>query len=141
MNPDYTQLGYDISLTRSDNLISNTQELDPLAFESFAPEISGSKLTGFVKSQDGRLQLNLDENYLVITDGVVERIRLGKLADGSYGLLIKDNNAKNLMQVGDINFIQSIGEVFKLDFEEEQILIKDQGGRVVLLLGKQVGGF
>ena len=86
--------------------------------------------------------MNLDEDTFIVTDGVVERVRLGKQTDGSYGLLIKDENDNILMQItGTKNLLQSPSTNLSIDFNEEQLLIKNDGGTPIILLGKQVNGF
>lgn len=138
---DYEQAGFDGNLIRPDNQMVAGQEIDPLAFEQLTQDISGSKLSGFIKSQDGQLQMDLDNNSFMVTDGVVERVRLGQLLDGTYGLLIKDNNDQTLIQIGSTNLIQSPDGSLLIDFDNTQLLVKDSGGTPIILLGKQVGGF
>lgn len=133
-NQDYTQLGYDVSLTRTDNLTTN--QVDPLEFEQNTPEISGAKLEGVIQSQDGRVKIDLDENTIIISDGVVETVRLGKLADETYGFLIQDKNGNTLMQIGENNFIQSGNQRTKLDFNLNKLTVKDEGGLTRLVLGE-----
>ena len=137
----WDNIGYNENLTRSENLPTDTQELDPLQFEQFAPEFSGSKLSGVLSSQDGRVKLDLDNNTIIISDGVVERVRLGRQSDDSYGIIIKDKNGNTLMQFNDARQIIQVGsENVQIDFDNEYILISEGGiGRV--LLGKDLGGF
>lgn len=135
----YTDIGYNQWLTREENISS--QQFDPAQVEQMIPEMSASKLSGFIKSQNGLLQMDLDNNSFVVTDGVVERVRLGKQNDGTYGLLIKDNNDQVLMQIGETNLIQSPDGSLLIDFDNTQLLVKDEGGTPIILLGKQVGGF
>ena len=134
----WDEIGFSEGLTRTENLQQEGfQELDPLQFEQFAPELSGSKLTGIVKSQNGKLELDLDGEKLVITDGVIERVRLGKQTDDSYGLVIKDINGNILMQItGDINFIQSSNQRTKLDFVANKLTIKEEGGLTRVVIGE-----
>ena len=114
-----------------------TQQLDPLQFEQYTPEFSGSKITGVLSSQDGRIKIDLDNNTIIISDGVEERVRLGELSDDSVGLLIKDVNGNVLMQIsGDTNIIQSSNKHIQLDFFEERLLIKDQSNTPRVLIGK-----
>ena len=136
----WDQIGYSEYLTREENLISSSQELDPLAFDNFAPELSGSKLTGLIQSQDGRVKLDLDNNSLIISNGVVESVRLGKLDDGTYGLQIQDKNGNLLMRIGDRNFIQSPTGAFKADFDAENITASENGTPLALF-GRQDNGF
>src|SRR3990167_5696361 len=100
MNPnqDYTQLGYDISLTRTDNLTTN--QVDPLEFEQNTPEISGAKLQGVIESRSGRLKIDLDNDALIVSDGVIDALRFGKLADDTYGFEIQNKDGKQLMRIG-----------------------------------------
>ena len=51
MNPtqDYTNLGYDITLTKSDNL-QEVQEFDPLQIDQLIPELSGSKIVDYAST-------------------------------------------------------------------------------------------
>ena len=137
----WDNIGYNENLTRSENLPTDTQELDPLQFEQFAPEFSGSKLSGVLSSQDGRVKLDLDNNTIIISDGIVERVRLGRQSDDSYGIIIKDKNGNTLMQFNDARQLIQVGsENVQIDFDNEYILISEGGvGRV--LLGKDLGGF
>lgn len=144
MNPnqDYTNLGYDITLTKSANLQQEGFiELDPLQFEQSTPEFSGSKLTGLIQSKDNRIKLDLDNNTLIISDGVVERIRLGKQSDDSYGFILKDKNGNILLQFNDLgNLIQSPDQNSKLDFDNNNYTVSENG-IPRLIIGFQQNGF
>ncbi len=131
----WNDIGFSETLVREDT-VATQQELDPLQFESFAPELSASKLTGLMQSQDGKVLLNLDENFIVISDGTEERIRLGKLKDGTFGIELKDQQGNSLMRIGDVNVIKSADNTMELDFDETRILIRDIGGTPRVLLGK-----
>mgnify|MGYP001587424957 FL=1 len=137
----YIDIGFTVNLIRSDLLPAEGEVLDPLAFEQLAPEFSGGKLTGILSSQDGKVKINLDENFIVISDGTEERARLGKLPDGSYGILIKDKSGNKLFEFGSINLIQAPSGNLQMDFDEERILVKDVGGTPRVLIGKDTGGF
>src|SRR3972149_5908345 len=103
----YLDLGFSENLSIA--TIGSGDQLDPLAFEQFTQEISGSKLSGLLQSQDGRVKVDLDNNTIIISDGIVERIRLGKQSDDSYGFLLKDQNGNTLIQVGgNTNIIKSL---------------------------------
>lgn len=133
----WDQIGFTEGLTRSENLPTVTPDMDPLQFEQFAPEFSASKLTGSLKSQDGKVELDLDGEKLIITDGVIERVRLGRQSDDSYGLIVKDINGNTLMQItGDINFIQSSNGRTKLDFVANKLTIKEVGGLTRVVIGE-----
>lgn len=135
----YLDLGFNENLSLA-NTVDQPQQMDPLAFEQLTPQIPGAKLSGLIQSQDGRVKLDLDNNSLIISDGVVEAVRLGKLSDGTYGLLIKDKNGNKLMQMGDINFIQSPTGAFKADFDAENITASENETPIALF-GKQENGF
>lgn len=136
----WADIGFNENLSIAD-VGQQGQQLDPAQVEQMIPEMSASKLSGFIKSQNGQLQMDLDGNSFVVTDGVVERVRFGKLLDGTYGLLIKNNNDQTLMQIGEKNIIQSPDQAMLLDFDNTQFLIKDAGLNPIILLGKQVNGF
>lgn len=138
----WDQIGFTENLVREDTQGAQTQQLDPLQFEQNTPEFSGSKLTGLLQSRSGRLQINLDEDYFISSDGVQERFRLGKQLDGSYGLIIKDENGNILMNItGSTNLIQSPDKSLEINFNTTQLLIRDAGGLVRVLLGKDISGF
>lgn len=113
-----------------------SQQLDPLAFEQFTQEISGSKLSGLLQSQDGRVKVDLDNNTIIISDGIVERVRLGKQADDSYGFILKDKSGNILIQFNDlVNLIQSPDTKLKLNFDNNNLTVSDDGG-IRVILGK-----
>ena len=138
----WDQIGFTENLVREDTQGIQTQQVDPLQFEQNTPEFSGSKLTGLLQSRDGRVQVNLDENYIIISDGIQERVRLGKQSDGAYGLLVKDENGNQLMNItGATNLLQSADKSLEINFNETQIVVRNAGGTPVVLMGKQIGGF
>lgn len=133
---DYTSSGYNEFLQTPNPAQIGGDQLDPLTFEQVTPQISGSKIEGALSSQNGRLTLDLNENFFTVSDGVVDRVRMGKLEDGSYGLLIKDNNGNSLLQAGDTNVMQSGSGNIVLDFDNQQLIIKDEGGTPRVVVGK-----
>lgn len=132
----WNDIGYTENLIREDFEVEQDQQIDPLAFEQNTPDFSGSKLTGLIQSQNGKLQMNLDENYFFVTDGVQERARLGKLEDGTYGILIKNQEGKELLKFGDKNIIKSPDDSLELNFDETQLIVRNEGGTPLVLLGK-----
>lgn len=92
----YLDIGFTENLLREETLPDQTQQLDPLQFDQFAPEFSGSKLTGLLQSQTGKLQVDLDNDVIIISDGVQERGRFGRQSDGTYGVIIRDKNGNIL---------------------------------------------
>lgn len=140
----YQDVGFDEFLNRIDNTPqAQTQELDPLAFDTFAPEISGSKVQGgVITSPDGRTNLDLDQGNFRVNNGVQDLVNFGILPDGSIGLLIQDSQGNILMKVTEGEFfLQSPLKTSKLDLIADQYTVRDQFQRLVVLLGKDPQGF
>lgn len=140
----YLDNGYDEFLTRIEPVSQiQSQEVDPLQFDSFTQQISASKLQGGVMlSPDGKIKMDLDQGYFLVSDGVQELVRFGTLPDGSIGLLIKDNQGNTLMQVSQgVFLLQSSDKAMSIDLIATQLLVRDAQQRVRLLLGKDPGGF
>ncbi len=141
----YTDIGFDENL----NLINptsgsgNSQELAPLESDTYTQEISGSKIQGGVLgSPDGRLGLDLDQGLFRISNGVQNLINFGILPDGTIGLLIQDSQGNILMKVSEGEFyLQSPLKTSRLDLIADQYTVKDEFGRLVVLLGKDPQGF
>src|SRR3990167_2206195 len=80
----YDNIGYNENLTRSENLPTESQQLDPLQFENFAPQISGTKIEGgIIKSRNGILILDTSwqEDFRTInTLTITESITVPSLA-------------------------------------------------------------
>lgn len=135
----YLDIGFDENLMRVESTPqSNSQELDPLAFDSFTQQISGSKVQGgVISSPDGKTKFDIENGVFKVNNGMEDLVSLGLLSDGSYGLLIKNNEGKILMQVtSDVILLQSPNENFQADFIEERILAKDDKGLPRALFGK-----
>jgi hypothetical protein len=117
---DYTDLGYD-DIIKAQNKTNSTNQSLPYVtkpeFDSSYEGVPGQKVQGGTTSSvDGRLNFNLEEGYISSETGVGQVLRLGKQADGSYGLLISDEQGNPLLNVtGDNNFIQSPDGKIKLD--------------------------
>jgi hypothetical protein len=142
----YTDLGFNEFLTRDfapSAQQQNSQELDPLQFDSFTQQISASKLQGGVMlSPDGKIALDLDQGFFRVSNGLEELVRLGTLPDGTVGLLIKDSQGNQLLQISEgSNIIQSSGKTMTIDLINEQLLIRDAQGNIRVLIGKDPGGF
>ena|SRR3990167_8471932 len=134
--PDYTDAGFDDYLLRP--LTAGYTEQIGLDSSSSYEQISGSQVKGdAIVSINKRLNIDLQNDSFIITDGNINRIELGKLEDGTIGLIIRDDQGNSLMQIsGAVNKIQSPNSHLELDFNEERILIKDEGGIPRILLGK-----
>lgn len=132
----YLDAGYDEFLSREASAPSS--QMDALQFEQNVSEVSGSKINnGTIQSSSGSLKMDLDEDSFKIFDGVINRVELGKLEDGSIGLLIRDINGNILMQVTDTtNIIQSFNKHMQLSFNDETLIVTDEGNTPIVLLGK-----
>ena len=139
---DYLEVGYDQFLSKNP-YPSSAEGVDPLQFDQDTPEISGSKIQGgLLQTQDGKTALNLEQGYFRVNDGAQEVIRLGVQEDGSIGLLIKNRDGNELLKfTGDTNFLKSPGENLELNFDNVQLLVRDDGGNVKVLVGRDRGGF
>lgn len=137
----YLDIGYDEFLNRIEDSSSGQvmqKQLDPLQFDTFVDQISGSKIQGGAMiSPDGRLKLDLENGAFKVNNGVEDLVLFGILPDGSVGLLIKNDDGKVLMQISSSkNVIQSPNEHFQADFDNERILAKDNKGLPRALFGK-----
>ena len=136
----YLDIGYTDFLAQQD---TQNKQQDPLELDYNIPELSGSKIVGgLLTSNDGKTQFNLEQGTFKVSDGAQDRVVLGVLPDGSVGLLIKDINGNILMQIsGDIDLIKSADESMSLDFNEAQLIVRNEGKVPVVLIGKQINGF
>lgn len=132
----YEDLGFDQFLSRAPESLADSY--DPVQADQLLPDLSGDKISsGSIVSQNKLLSMNLENNVFKVSDGAVDRVELGNLSDGTIGLIIRDINGNILMQIsGDKNIIQSPNQFFQIDFNEERLLAKDQGGIPRALFGK-----
>lgn len=140
MNQDtsYTASGYDEYFQKS--IFPNTSDsgsINPFDFSSQYQGLSASQVIGgLLKSTNGRVRLDLDNEAFIVSDGLVERVRLGKQLDGSYGLLIKDANGNTLMQItGNTNLIQSFNKHMILNFIDENLTVSSDGENPLVIVG------
>jgi hypothetical protein len=138
---DYLDSGFNDFLLRP--LEADYTEQVGLDSSSSYEKISGSQVKGDqIVSASKRLTMDLENETFTVSDGNVSRVELGKLSDGNIGLIIRDDQGNTLMQIsGATNIIKSPNNALELDFNEERILVRDQGGTPVILLGKQINGF
>lgn len=138
---DYVDAGYDAFLSRTPP--APTGELDPLQQDLYSPEISASKIQGgLLQTADGKTAVDLEQGFFRVNDGATEVVRLGVQEDGTIGLLIRDRDGNELLRfVGSTNILRSPQGNMELNFNETQLLLRDDGGTPFLLFGKQVGGF
>lgn len=137
---NYTDLGYDEFLSK--DTPATTQEIDPFTFDNFVANFSGSKIEGGVLiSQDKKISVDLDNGTFKVNDGTIDRTILGNLPDGKIGLLIQDSKGNLLMQISEgKNIIKDSQDIINLDFDNAQLLLKENGNPI-MLIGNQTNGF
>jgi hypothetical protein len=132
----YEDAGYDQFLLRS-------LEASSVAQTGNTTDVSGSQIQGDeITSLNGFMTVDLQNDRFYVNDGIINRVELGVLSDGAIGLIIRDAEGNELMHFsGDMNLIQSGDQSLSLNFNEAQLLVKNEGKIPVVLIGKQVGGF
>ncbi len=113
-------------------------QLSSLDMDSVTQSLDIGKLTttGSLKSSDGRLAFDLEGNTYIVNDGTIERVRLGRMDDGSYGLRIQDKDGNVILNItGETNLLQSSNGHMQLDLTAEQMRIYDETN-LRILLGK-----
>lgn len=135
---DYTQQGFNEFLTRGE-IPNSSQELDPLQAEQYNQEISASKIQGgSMQTTNGLTKLDLETGSFQVNDGAVQVVRLGVQEDGSIGLVIKNREGNELLRfVGDTNILRSPDGNMELNFDNNNLVIKEEGGLPRLILGKK----
>lgn len=101
-------------------------------------QISGSQIKGdTISSANGNMKFDLQGDRFLVTDGIVDRVEFGKLSDGNMGLIVRDNQGNELMHIsGDINIIQSANKHMQLNFNNEELVVTDDGSTPIVLIGK-----
>jgi hypothetical protein len=125
------------------SLTGGSGSISQYDFESQYLGLSANQIkSGVLSSRDGNLSLDLDEGIFIVTDGAVERIRLGKTEDGSYGLIVRDESGNTILQfTGDVNIIKSPDNSLELNFDNTQIIVRSVAGLIKVLIGKDINGF
>ncbi len=133
---NYSDLGYNSYLLRP----LEATYIEQVGIDSSVvyEQISGSQVRGDkISSLNRTLNLDLEHDSFILTDGSTNRIEFGKLPSGEIGLIIRDDKGNILLEIsGATNKIQSSNGHVNLDFNEERLLIKDEGGTPVVLIGK-----
>lgn len=130
----YNDLGYSEFFDRS--IVQPTNYLQSIDSDVLLEGIDGESILGqgAVKSSNGRLIMDLDGNTFLVSDGTAERVRLGQMEDGGYGLRIKDRKGNVLLDMTDeTNLIQSNDKRMQLNLSLKKFLVYDQTNLRVLL--------
>lgn len=106
-------------------------------------QISGLQVRGDqITSLNQSLVLDLENDSFVVRDGEIKRVELGKLSDGTIGMILRDSDGNVLFNISSSgNKITSPSGNFEIDFNEERLIVYDEGKIPRVLIGKQVGGF
>lgn len=134
----YTDIGYNNYLLRP--LEASYTEQIGIDSASAFEQISGSQIKGDkISSLNGNMELDLQGDRFLVTDGIVDRVEFGKLSDGNMGLIIRDSQGNELLHIGgEINIIKSSNGHMQLNFNNEQLVVKNEGGQIRALFGKGV---
>ena len=134
----YEDAGFDKYLLRP--LEATYTEQIGIDSSSAYEQISGLQVKGdTISSNNGNLKLDLQNDRFTVADGIVDRVEFGRLSDGSMGLIIRDSDGNEIMHIsGNMNIIQSSNQHMQLNFNEENLIVQDEGGQVKALFGKGV---
>ncbi len=131
---EFTDFGYDEFFDK--NISPTPQELTTIDSDILFQGISGQNIlsSGSIRSESGRLNLNLTDNIFSVNDGTIDRVKLGLFEDGQYGLRIVDQAGNVLMNItGKTNLIQSADGRMQLDMTNKQFRVFDATNLRVLL--------
>lgn len=139
---DYLESNFDIFLQRPIPN-SGTNQTTALDFDATNEGVDGQQInTGSLVSKDGQVAMDLNGGNFKVSDNSVTRVELGRLSDGSVGLILRDQNGNELIHIsGDTNIIKSPDGNVEFNFDEKRILVKDDSGIPRVLIGKDAGGF
>lgn len=92
-------------------------------------QISGSQIRGDkIVSLSNSLGLDLENELFFVNDGRTNRIELGKLPDGSIGMIIRDDLGNILLEISEsVNILRSSDGNLEYDFDNKRILLKQNG--------------
>jgi len=125
---NYITAGYSDTLDRLE--FNKTQSIDPLQFDNFTDEVSGSKVqNGIIKISKEGSNLNLDNGLLNFTNGV-SKISIGNLPDASFGLQFLNNNGEKILSLTDTEEILNLDKDFKIKNIDTDSVILDNNGIV-----------
>jgi|CXWL01.1.fsa_nt_gi hypothetical protein len=135
---DYRDAGYDQFFQKTLLALDPTGAQNTTAFDAASQiqNLPAEKLAGGTfSSKEGNITMSLDDGFISFKSNGVERVRLGNSPDiVGASLIIRDGLGNILMQISDDkNIIQSPSTNLQLDFNEERILVLDNGLPRVLI--------
>lgn len=130
----YLDVGYSDYLTREIPVGTDSKRLTEIDADQNSPDQSGSKIRGgVIESNDGTTSFDLERGTMYIGNQII----LGKLPDGTIGIIIKDKDGNELIHVSEaVNIFKSSKGNMKLDFIEQQLIVYDETGTPRVLVGK-----
>lgn len=91
----YRDIGFDTFLTRA---VEAVQQFTPTEVDHVIPQLSADKLVeGVISTPAGGMTYDVQKN-LIVSDGIIELVRIGLLKDGSRGMFVQDTNGNILIQ-------------------------------------------
>lgn len=137
---NYLDSGFDQYLLRP--LEASYTEKIGIDSTSSSGQISGSQIKDKITSINGSFEIDLQKDRFAVKDGIINRIELGRLSDGSIGILIRDSDGNELIKFTEsVNLMKSSNGAFEVNFTNEQIIVRDAGLTPRVLIGKQTNGF
>ncbi len=119
----YNDIGFNDDLVREELIPTSQVELDPFQFESFAPDLSGSKIQGgMIQSTKGGTVLDLEGNRLIFSEGSLKRIVQGLLDDGTTGISILSDDEDDIVRINSSGITVNDGKIIVKDETNETIL-------------------
>src|SRR3990167_6686841 len=133
---NYLDSGFDQYLLRP--LEASYTEKIGIDSTSSSGQISGSQIKDKITSINGSFEIDLQKDRFAVKDGIINRIELGRLSDGSIGILIRDSDGNELIKFTEsVNLMKSSNGAFEVNFTNEQIIVRDAGLTPRVLIGKQ----
>jgi hypothetical protein len=113
---NYLDNNYDIFCNRTHELESNKRYnySETISYIKDLP-VYNLKNDGRVESHDNRVYFDLNNNKVVVEDGIRTRVEIGKHSDGNYGIRMWDDNG--------ILMIDSYGIVSDSNFKSDTVTI------------------
>lgn len=128
---DWSTIGFSENLIREDLLIPEDQELDPLAFDQFISEISASKIKGgILTSRNGNIEIDLDNEFISVKDGTIEKIRFGQYK-GAFDYFFLNDNLGTLFDKTSGANVTAVKEIISATYAGTRITITHPDSAVI----------
>jgi hypothetical protein len=109
----YVDLGFDKNLNREIIIDTQIKELSSAEANIIIPQLSGSNIKGgVIKSADGRLEIDLNEGTIGLSDGALTRIYLdgddGTIKVSRSGYDARNASNANLIMSSDFSYVREV---------------------------------